>query len=255
MQRGLTLGPGGQGAKMARGFNYAPGASAEVAEAIQPALDKARVLELGASRNTLVRVGIAGRDDCPWGLMVTLAHDYSAEVRAAVARNPRAQRTVMAYLSADRSGDVVTALLENPALPRDLVEELAFHRKSAVRAAAAARLDAGGTFVTSPEEEDAHTPELAEHVAPLPTQMTADGMVIPQLAPLNVVDIATGEPVPTQPVPTQPPPMVTFAPVQAAPSGSEPAPASVPQIFTPHSTPNAPAPTRTAPVRGFKVRD
>ena len=178
-------------------------------------LDKQRIGELGSSRNALVRAAIAARTDCPLGLMVTLAHDYSAEVRAAIARNGTAQRTVMAYLSADRSVEVLTALLENPALPSEILEELAFHKKSQVRAVAAARLDRG---LAEPEAaaEDTHTPELAEHVVPVQQRLTADGTPIPGFDPNNVVDIATR------------------APVQAVP---------------------APAPTRTAPVRGFKPKE
>lgn len=228
------------GADMARGFNYAPGASAEVEEAARPGLDKARINELAGSRNALVRAAIAARTDCPLGLMVTLAHDYSAEVRAAVAKNPTAQRTVMAYLSADRSVDVLTALLENPSLPNEILEELAFHKKGAVRAVAAARLDQG-LSAPSAVEEDVHTPELAEHVVPVQQRLTADGLAIPEVEPVNVVDITTRAPV------QMPQPQT---PAAATPDAAW----SVPQIFSPHSTPDAPAPTRTAPVRGFKPK-
>jgi hypothetical protein len=224
---------------MARGFNYAPGASAEVQEASLPGLDKARINELAGSRNPLVRVVIAARTDCPLGLMVTLAHDYSAEVRASIARNPTAQRTVMAYLSADRSVDVLTALLENPALPDEILEELAFHKKGAVRGVAAARLDRGLAAPTT-VVEDVRTPELAEHVLPVQQRLTADGMAIPAIEPANVVDITTRAPVQSAPAPVAPSPDSAWA---------------VPQIFSPHSTPDAPAPTRTAPVRGFKPKD
>lgn len=347
---------------MARGFNYAPGASPEVLEAQQPGLHRTHIMALGASRNVLVRTNVAARADCPLGLMVTLAHDYHADVRSAVARNPTAQRTVMAYLAADRTPSVVLALLENPSLPADILEELAFHKKAAVRAAAAHRLDAGLAPVV--EAEDAHTPELAEHVRPMSaggepapeagtqpapgpeTGIEPEAAAAPQ--PTNVVDLVTGEPI-TAPGPTSTvPPLGSVAPTQFAPVPSEgasaasgasvypepfpahsaalawsapvafapsvpstdhpvyyggatgspaprseapapapvtatvpgpagpgPAPASpvattptdqaaaadagsegyVPQIFSPHSTPEAPAPTRTAPVRGFKVKD
>lgn len=242
---------------MARGFNYAPGASPEVLEARQPGLHRTHVMALGSSRNTLVRAAIAARADCPLGLMVTLAHDYSTEVRSAVARNGAAQRTVMAYLAADRSHDVVLALLENPALPADILEELAFHKKSQIRAAAAARLDAG--LVVVAETEDVHTPELAEHVQPLP--ITADGTASPVApeppTPPNVVDIATRAPVASQFMPDGAVP--TFAPLQPEPPPAPPVADSpethVPQVFAPHSRPGAPAPTRTAPVRGFKFKD
>jgi hypothetical protein len=209
---------------MARGFNYAPGASAEVQVAMQPGLHRAHVMALGSSRNSLVRATIASRPDCPLGLMVTLAHDHSAEVRARVASNPRAQRTVMAYLSTDHSVDVVIALLANPSLPPEMVEELAFHKKAAVRAVAAARLDEPAPARTG-VTEDVHTPELAEHVAPL------QGYPAPTSGP------APSHPAPPQPAPIQPPPQPTIA-----------------QIFAPHSTPGAPAPTRTAPVRGFRPK-
>lgn len=230
---------------MARGFNYAPGASAEVHEAAQPGLAKARIAELGASRNALVRATVAARPDCPLGLMVSLAHDYHADVRSAVARNPIAQRTVMAYLSADRSVEVVKALLANPSLPSEILDELAFHKKQEVRSVAAARLDAGAPAALAVPVEDVHTPELAEHVLPAFAR-TADGMPGPHFEPGIVVDFATRAPL--QAIPT-------LEPEQ----GPEPAAASddwrVPQIFSPHSQDHAPAPTRTAPIRGFKVRE
>lgn len=238
---------------MARGFSYAPGASAELEEAQQPGLHKTHIMALGASKNHLVRATVAGRDDCPLGLMVTLAHDYHLEVRCAVARNPIAQRTVMAYLAADRHVEVLKALIENPSLPEEILEELAFHKRKEVRAAAAARLDSEVPGVVHEEEEDEHTPELAEHVTPVleqiqQGQMTADGTVVPQLEPTaNVVDIATRSPI-TNPVADP-----THAPT-AQESWSHSTPA-VPQIFAPHSTPDAPVPTRTAPVRGFKPKE
>jgi hypothetical protein len=216
---------------MARGFNYAPGASVEVQEAMTPGLDRARILELGGSRNAIVRATVASRLDCPLGLMVTLAHDFSADVRACVARNASAQRTVMAYLSADRSVDVVRALLENPNLAQEILEELAFHKKGEIRDAAIARLDAVKAG-TSSVAEDHHTPELAEHVAPIPQRMATDGP-----APTSFSPVTAAQPEPAFPV--------------AAPTPVE---THIPQIFSPHSTADVPAPTRTAPVRGFKPK-
>ena len=233
---------------MARGFSYAPGASAEVQEALQPGLHKTHIMALGASKNHLVRAAVAGREDCPLGLMVTLAHDFHVDVRCAVARNPVAQRTVMAYLAADRHVEVLKALIENPSLPEEILEELAFHKKKEVRGAAAQRLDSELPGVVHEAAEDEHTPELAEHVAPVAHSMTADGSAIPQLEPApNVVDIATRSPV----VPAQ-------AAVGQNPGAQEAwgyAAPAVPQIFAPHSGPTAPAPTRTAPVRGFKPKE
>lgn len=238
---------------MARGFNYAPGASAEVQVAMRPELSKDHVMVLGASRNNLVRATIASRPDCPMGLMVTLAHDFSAEVRICVARNPRASRTVMAYLSADRSADVVRALVDNPALSAELLADLAFHKKREVRAAAAARLDDDRPVVADAHQaEDVHTPELAEHVVPIAPRMTADGSVASPFAPVNVVDINTGEPIP--PMAAMPAPAYPVAQVDSAAASGGQQGSAIPQIFSPHSTPETPAPTRTAPVRGFKPK-
>ena len=193
---------------MARGFNYAAGASAEVDEARQPGLHKTHLMALGSSKNNLVR-------------------------------------TVMAYLSADRNTDVVKALVTNRSLSAEVLEELAFHKKSDVRAAAALRLDMGEPAIPAPLAEDNHTPELAEHVMPVQAaqSMTADGAVA-GFAPVNVVDISTRAPITA--------PYGTAAPTPAAASG--PVEPVIPQIFAPHSTPDAPAPTRTAPVRGFKPK-
>lgn len=160
---------------MARGFTFAPGASDEFSEARLENLQRDRLLELAQSRNSAVRAAIAGRDDCPLGVIVTLAIDGSADVRAAVAGNPIAQRTVLAFLSEDRSTEVLSALLTNPSLPADLIGDLALHRKSEVRAAAAARLDAAPSFPQEDVREDSHIPEVAEQVAPLP--MAAAGPV------------------------------------------------------------------------------
>ena len=148
---------------MARGFSSAPGSSADLVEASTGNLDRARMLVLGTSKNGLVRAAIAERQDCPFGLMVTLAHDHSPDVRCAVAANPRAQRSVLQYLAADRAVPVALALIGNPTLPSDILEELAYHRKSEVRAAASLRLDVGVPGALEAHPEDEHTPELAEH--------------------------------------------------------------------------------------------
>ncbi|WP_062463059.1 hypothetical protein [Demequina soli] len=146
---------------MARGFSYAPGASAEVDEAGAPELTKERLQALGASRNALVREAVARRADCPFGLMVTLAHDHAAPVRAAMAGNPRVLHSILEYLSHDRSVEVMCAVASNPATTPDIIEALAVHRKSEVRAAAAAALESraagGGTA-------DARMPELRDRV-------------------------------------------------------------------------------------------
>lgn len=207
---------------MARGFTYAAGASDEYQEASAPGVERARIMELGSHKSSIIRATIAARADCPLGLMVTLAHDFHTDVRCAVARNPTAQRTVMEYLAADRHVEVVVALLENPSLPRDLVGALGEHKKSQVRHAAIARLMAG--VAVDSVEEDAHTPELADHVtlAPAPT------------APVQFAPVSQ----PEQPA------VPVLEPVAAT--------GAIPQIFAPVSTPERQVPTRTAPVRGFR---
>lgn len=213
------------GGVVARGFNYAPGASAEVLEAQADDVSRERLLALGGSSNKLAREIVAARPDCPMGLLVTLAHDHVVPVRVAVAANPVALRTVMVYLSADRNTDVVLALLTNPSLPADVLDELAFHRKTAVRTAAATRLN---TPATSPDEvEDFHTPELRDRAfepAPAPP-VAAPPVAAVTAPPAEVISIVTGEPVGALPA------QEDFAP-------------TVPELRA--------APTRTAPVRGFR---
>lgn len=166
---------------MARGFNYAPGASEEVAQAQEPGLHRTQVTVLASSKNTLVREAIAGRTDLPLGLMVTLAHDKATEVRAGIAANPTATQTILEHLVADRHIPVLEALLGNPALPPALVEKLAFHRKSEVRAAAAARLNEPIATPASTPAPKLGAPEIQEHVA-----VVGDSVVL---------DFPSGEPV------------------------------------------------------------
>ncbi|MDN4475057.1 hypothetical protein QQX09_04195 [Demequina sp. SYSU T00192] len=145
---------------MARGFSYAPGASTEVEEAAAPGLTKERMQELGGSRNALVREAIAARTDCPFGLMVTLAHDHVVPVRAAMAGNPKVLHSILDYLSHDRQVAVLCAVAGNPSTGQDILEALAAHRKGAVRDAAAAALDARAGSAVSAD----HTPELRDRV-------------------------------------------------------------------------------------------
>ena len=121
---------------MARGFSCAPGASAELVEVSASEFEQSRMLVLGTSKNGLVRTAIAEQSDCPFGLMVTLAHDYSVDMRPPVAANSRAQRSVLQYLWTDRSVPVILALIENHSLTEDVLEDLAFHKKAEVRDAA-----------------------------------------------------------------------------------------------------------------------
>ncbi|WP_296666530.1 hypothetical protein [Demequina sp.] len=146
---------------MARGFNYAPGASAEVDEAALPGLAKERLTQLGSSKNAVVREAVARREDCPFGIMVTLAHDHVTAVRTAVAANPRVLHSVIEYLSRDRQVEVLLAVLANPAVTPDIVDQLASHRRREVRDGAIAAHESGGA---ARNIDDAHTPELRDRV-------------------------------------------------------------------------------------------
>ncbi|MFV0287519.1 MAG: hypothetical protein ACK5IM_14210 [Demequina sp.] len=175
---------------MARGFNYAPGASAEVEQAAQPDLHRTQVAVLATSKNVLVREAIAARHDLPLGLMVTLAHDRSTEVRAAIAANPTSTVPIMEHLVGDKHVPVLEALLRNPSLAPALVERLAFHRRAEVRSAAAARLNDAGSAPATPVHMPA-APEIQDRVV-----IGFPGPAIPPAAP------ASAEPVhPTRTAP------------------------------------------------------
>ncbi|WP_159449597.1 hypothetical protein [Demequina sp. NBRC 110057] len=149
---------------MARGFNYAPGASAEVEEAGQPGLHRTQVAVLAGSKNVLVRAAVAARPDLPLGLLVTLAHDRATEVRAAIGANPTATPPIMEHLLGDKQVTVLEALLSNPSLSPALVERLAFHRRAEVRHAAAARLNEAPEAPAPPPVTLAAVPEIQDHV-------------------------------------------------------------------------------------------
>jgi len=168
---------------------------------MQPGLHRAHVQALSQSKNWLVREVIAGREDCPLGVMVGLAHDSHTEVRTAVAGNPVIARTVMEHLARDRHIEVVVALLHNPATEMDIVESLAFHKKSEVRAAASARLDSGET--APPRVPNNVVPELREQVAAFDEN--------------RVYDFATGRPVELHLEPEPQPTVERQAPTRTAP--------------------------------------
>ncbi|GIG54807.1 hypothetical protein [Demequina activiva] len=144
---------------MARGFNYAPGASDEVELAGKPDLTRTMVQSLASGRNAVVREVIAQRGDLPLGTMVGLAHDRATEVRAALAANPAATEPVLEHLSTDRHVEVLHAVIANPQVPAGIVERLAFHRKDEVRSHAVRRLD---ELAPVHESVDHGTPELRE---------------------------------------------------------------------------------------------
>ena len=178
---------------MARGFSSAPGASPDIVKAQAPDLSKAELLEFGASRNRLVRGVVAGRPDCPLGLMVTLAHDFDTEVRIAVAGNSSALESVLRYLAADKNTDVVLGVIANPRTPLETIEELAVHKNSKVREAAVERLEAPAqsqTAMATPVTPGRGVPVLSPG-SPMPRTMadaefvdewtgTGTGAVAPQ---------------------------------------------------------------------------
>jgi hypothetical protein len=216
---------------MARGFNYADGASRDIDLARSADLERDQILALGQGKNALVREIVAAREDCPLGLMVTLAHDHVTDVRVAIARNPRALQSVMEYLAKDKQPAVILALLTNPSLPEEVVKDLAFnHKRREVREAASGLIEARATGYTArasarPEVavalEDAATPELRDRPAPSRDdvfdrrQRTGPGS-----GDANVVDIATGQPL--QFVSEPPPSLVTAAPPSAPSSPQRP---------------------------------
>lgn len=244
-EAGPATGPLDEGTvSMARGFHLAPGTEAQMREAQNPNLTKSELLPLGSSRSTAVRAIVAGRQDCPLGLMVALAHDFHVDVRCAIASNPSAQRSVLAYLAADRHVEVVLAVVRNPSLPGDILDDLAFHRKSVVKQAAIERLNAGTAHSRVEQQrsavlEDSRVPEVAEQsVASLNSGPRVDGnrSVEYTFAPAGAT--RTDLPVP-----------VTQGDGEAAHPDSAALPVVVDQ--------REPAPhfTRTAPVRGFRPPD
>ncbi|PKQ26669.1 MAG: hypothetical protein CVT64_02885 [Actinobacteria bacterium HGW-Actinobacteria-4] len=187
---------------MARGFSYAAGASDEVEAARQPELDKATLQAMGQSKNAYVREIIAGRSDCPLGLMVTLAHDYVPDVRTAVAGNASALQSVMEYLARDKHAGVVEALVANPAVPHHVLADLAAHKRKEIRDAAVSRLRA---FEAGPGVVEDHAiPELRDRVfderkAELAARDAADRTS----APFLPVEPPTHAPTPTRTAPVR----------------------------------------------------
>ena len=129
------------------------------ADATQPE----RLLRLAVHRNHWVREAVANRDDCPLGVLITLAHDRAVDVRVAVAANKRIGRAVAEHLITDRETSVLRALIHNDRVPEDLIEKLAFHRRDAVRLAAAKRIDSRPLAALAP------TPGLV--IVPLPAEL------------------------------------------------------------------------------------
>jgi len=174
---------------MARGFNYAPGASDDVELASREDLSRAQIQSLAGGKNSVVREKIAARSDLPLGTMVGLAHDRSAEVRAAIAANPHATDPILERLASDRNVAVLHGVIANPAVSRAIVEKLAFHRKDEVRAVAVRRLD---SIVDAESAPNLHAPELRERAE------------VADVVPLRPTQVSLHEPAPERPTRTAP---------------------------------------------------
>ncbi|MCB2412953.1 hypothetical protein LGT39_08850 [Demequina sp. TTPB684] len=130
-------------------------ATPEQLEAADASTTLARLQRLAAAGDRVVRQTIAGRPDCPLGLLASLAHDRLVDVRVAVAGNSRLTDAVARHLAGDRDPRVLKALARNASAPRDIIESLAHHRKSEVRRVASREMDA--RWGVSPEQEAAPT--------------------------------------------------------------------------------------------------
>lgn len=109
------------------------GGSAELHEASGANLAGTRFLELARHRDASVREALARREDCPMGVLASLAHDSRPAVRVAVASNRRANRAVLENLARDRDPAVIKAVARNSSTPLDTLRDLSAHRRQEVR--------------------------------------------------------------------------------------------------------------------------
>ncbi|WP_062200770.1 hypothetical protein [Demequina salsinemoris] len=145
---------------MARGFNYAPGASAEVAQAQETDLDREQLVAFASSRNPVVRERVAERQDLPISVTVTLAHDSTTDVRLALAANPAVSEAILEHLAGDRQRAVVIAVARNPRASDELLARLEEHRRPEVRAAARETRDRTAAPVTAASAPKQERPSL-----------------------------------------------------------------------------------------------
>lgn len=110
------------------GFSHAPHVSRE------------ELFAMAKSRDPYVRALVGARDDCPLGLLISLADDRVMEVRLAVAGNPSALPSVLDQLARDKQVQVILHVAANPSLPHDALVALATNKHRAVRKAVEARL-------------------------------------------------------------------------------------------------------------------
>jgi hypothetical protein len=154
---------------MVRGLATARGSQQELADATRVDLHRTHIALLAQSRSVVVREVIAKRGDVPFGVQAALSNDDVHEVRAAIAANPRAALSVMHHLAADSHHCVLLALAENVNVPREVAEQLANHRRAAVRNAALRRLERRDSPIAPVVvDPDAHIPELRDRVAMAP---------------------------------------------------------------------------------------
>ncbi|MDN4471529.1 hypothetical protein [Demequina zhanjiangensis] len=158
---------------MARGFNYAPGASEDAARAAEPGLAREVILELSGSKNAVVREIVAQRDDLTLAMSVTLAHDSTTDVRAALASNTHVSSTILEHLSGDRQRDVVLAVARNGCAPQGVLEQLALHKRSEVRDAALATLEQQAEVPPAPADP-AEAEPAPSHLTSLPARAERD---------------------------------------------------------------------------------
>ncbi len=166
-------------------------AETERAEAARPGLHRTHIALLAQSRHRIVRETIARRDDVPLGVQAALANDDWWEVRAAMAANPRAARSVMDALAIDRHHEVLFALIGNPNLEAPIAVRLGQHRRQDVRDAIAHRIRTVPLVEpTLDQGEDYLIPELRERATAWAdgVETAANGAEPLSVAPIEMID-------------------------------------------------------------------
>lgn len=134
------------GVSVSRSHQNLRAESAEWHEATARDLGKSRLRELAMSKSQAVREAIAERADCPFGVLISLAHDHRPAVRAAVGANSSSTPTVLEYLCGDRDVSVVKAVARNEAASDEVLGSLANHGKEDIRRVAQRRIDAAASL-------------------------------------------------------------------------------------------------------------
>ena len=87
-----------------------------------------QMVELAKSRDTALRAAVAGRSDCPVGVLASLVHDGKPEVRRAIAGSPRLSMALSQVLENDKDSTVLLALLGNPLVDVAVIGHLSASR-------------------------------------------------------------------------------------------------------------------------------